>query len=780
MEDLKLISDYTNNIRTYSVHGSLGLIPELAEHFGINVLLGIWIGPDAEQNNVEIERCIEIANRSSNIRAVVIGNESIFRNDISIEQLIKHIQYVKSKTRLPVSCSEQWHIWAQYPELASHVDIISAHILPFWENIPRPHLHQSLTHRLELLKESFPSTPVILSEVGWPSGGTRINKIKANSTQQKTYLQKLIRELKHSHDSYYIIEAFDQTWKTEEGAVGTQWGIMTADRLPKFSFNTASSRDSIISQIKNTFIDSSFIRAHLKAALVLTGVIYSFLILGTGILSNPQYSVLSAVTTSFLVLLSTSISLFTEIHEWCEAAWSVNSRRMFLPVLSRDVERPTVSIHVPCCSEPPGMVIQTLNALKTLNYEKYEVLVIDNNTHDPALWKPVRDHCLALGQSFRFFHIEDLEGFKAGALNFALQHTHKDVEIIGVIDSDYCVDSRWLQMMTPHFSSASVALVQCPQDYSDRFESFFKSMCYSEYRGFFDIGMVIRNDHNAIIQHGTMTLVRRTVLDDLGWANWCICEDAELGLRIMQHGYSTVYTVQRCGKGLIPNNFTDFRKQRFRWAYGAVQILKHHRHVLCSSALSQLTPSQRYYFIAGWLPWISEGLNLLMTIFAIAWSLGIIASSSLAFPPALFSASFILVFFLKIIKMLHLYRDRVEVDLVDAFSAIVAGMSLYPTIAKAVIWSLMTKNLPFFRTPKNAASHGLLVAISEAREELFIMLMLWGAALGICFVQGLPSNDMRFWVAMLLVQSLPYLAALIMAFLSSRPKASAVEEPATA
>src|SRR4029450_6605460 len=82
-----------------------------------------------------------------------------------------------------------------------------------------------------------------------------------------------------------------------------------------------------------------------------------------------------------------------------------------------------------------------------------------------------------------------------------------------------------------------IAIVQAPQDYRDAQESFFKAMCYAEYRGFFSIGMVPRNERNAIIQHGTMTLVRRTALDDAGgWAEWCITEDAELGLRLFEHG----------------------------------------------------------------------------------------------------------------------------------------------------------------------------------------------------------------------------------------------------
>jgi hypothetical protein len=96
------------------------------------------------------------------------------------------------------------------------------------------------------------------------------------------------------------------------------------------------------------------------------------------------------------------------------------------------------------------------------------------------------------------------------------------------------------------------------------------------------------------------------------------------------------------------------------------------------------------------------------------------------------------------------------------------------------LYGFFTSSIPFFRTPKNADNHGFWVAISEAREEVFIMLLLWGAALGIFLVNGMPSNDMRFWVTMLLVQSLPYLAALIMAFLSSLPKPTAETETAPA
>ena len=96
-------------------------------------------------------------------------------------------------------------------------------------------------------------------------------------------------------------------------------------------------------------------------------------------------------------------------------------------------------------------------------------------------------------------------------------------------------------------------------------------------RGFFYIGMVTRNERNAIIQHGTMTMVRKSVLEEVGgWAEWCITEDAELGLRIFEKGYEALYIAKSYGRGVMPDTFIDFKKQRYRWAYGAVQIMRHH------------------------------------------------------------------------------------------------------------------------------------------------------------------------------------------------------------
>ncbi|MFT8230569.1 glycosyltransferase [Pseudomonas guariconensis] len=786
-QDLEQMSKLTDSIRIYTVEGTQADIPRLAEELGLRITLGIWISPDLERNEREIAKAIELANTSRSVVRVVVGNEALFRKEVTPEALIGYLDRVRAAVKVPVTTSEQWHIWKETPELAKHVDLIAAHILPYWEFVPMKDSLQFVLDRARELKHQFPRKPLLLSEVGWPSNGRMRGGADATQADQAIYLRTLVNTLNRRGYNYFVIEAYDQPWKaSDEGSVGAYWGVYNAARQQKFNFEgpvvaipqwrALAVASVVLAMIALTvlLIDGSALRQRGRTFLTFITFLCGSVLVWIAYDYSQQYSTWFSLTVGVLLALGALgvfIVLLTEAHELAEAVWIHKRRREFLPVQGDSAYRPKVSIHVPCYNEPPEMVKQTLDALAALDYPDYEVLVIDNNTKDPAVWEPLKAHCERLGERFRFFHVAPLAGFKGGALNYLIPHTAKDAEVIAVIDSDYCVDRNWLKHMVPHFADPKIAVVQSPQDYRDQHESAFKKLCYSEYKGFFHIGMVTRNDRDAIIQHGTMTMTRRSVLEELGWAEWCICEDAELGLRVFEKGLSAAYAHNSYGKGLMPDTFIDFKKQRFRWAYGAIQIIKHHAAALLRGKGSELTRGQRYHFLAGWLPWIADGMNIFFTVGALLWSAAMIIVPQRVDPPLMiFAIPPLALFFFKVGKIIFLYRRAVGVNLKDAFAAALAGLALSHTIAKAVLYGFFTSSMPFFRTPKNADSHGLLVAISEAREELFIMLLLWGAALGIYLVQGLPGADMRFWVAMLLVQSLLYLAALVMAMLSSLPK----------
>ncbi len=279
-------------------------------------------------------------------------------------------------------------------------------------------------------------------------------------------------------------------------------------------------------------------------------------------------------------------------------------RLLAAPPLSPAGHAPKVSIHIPAYREPPEMLKQTLDALARLDYPNFECVVVINNTPDPAMWRPVEEHCALLGERFKFVRADNLQGFKAGALRLAMVHTAADAEVIGVLDADYVVQPEWLKDLVPLFADPSVGLIQAPQDHRDDTRSVLHHAMNAEYAGFFDIGMVQRNEVNAIIVHGTMCLVRRTALEAAGgWSSDTICEDTDLGLTILELGWHAHYTNRRYGHGLLPDTYEAYKKQRDRWAYGGFQILKKHWRRFLPGA-SRLSREQKREFTLGWLNWL--------------------------------------------------------------------------------------------------------------------------------------------------------------------------------
>ena len=79
--------------------------------------------------------------------------------------------------------------------------------------------------------------------------------------------------------------------------------------------------------------------------------------------------------------------------------------------------------------------------------------------------------------------------------------------------------------------------MQTPQDYRDHQGDVFSESTYRGYKYFFEVSMPSRNERNAIIFAGTMGLIRKSVLEEIGgWDEWCITEDAEASLRILKKG----------------------------------------------------------------------------------------------------------------------------------------------------------------------------------------------------------------------------------------------------
>src|SRR6185437_4574205 len=556
--DMAQLSQLTGRIRTYTVSNGQDRVPEIARRHGLTVSLGLWISSDLEMNEKEIETGIKVAlaNRRT-VDRVIVGNEAILRGDVTVDQMNGYLKRIRAALpyRIKVTTAEPWSTWLLNPELGENVDIIFIHLLPYWEGISARDALPFLGRAYQHVVDEFPDKPITIGEAGWPSEGRTKKQAEASLANEAYFIRNFVKLAMEKGWDYYLIEAYDQPWKGgNEGAVGAYWGLFDANGTPKFPFmgmlrtfpewRTYASLAAAITLILGLLILGRMPRVRQPGYIVMGGLVA---VVTTGLLvlidaSTLEYiepadiAMIAAMTP--LVLLASTVIL-TEGVELASSLWRVERRRVLAAIPET---APRISIHVPCYNEPPDMVIDTLNAVARLDYENYEVIVLDNNTPDPAVWQPVQTHCEALGDRFRFFHYDNVKGFKAGALNIALELTDPFAQYVAVIDSDYQVDPSWLRRALPYFASPKVALVQGPQDYRDGAESIFKSMAFEEYRGFFQIGMVERNEHDAIIQHGTMTIVRKNALEEVnGWSTWSITEDTELGLKLFEAGYSAAY-----------------------------------------------------------------------------------------------------------------------------------------------------------------------------------------------------------------------------------------------
>ncbi|ANB14872.1 Cell wall endo-beta-1,3-glucanase [Sugiyamaella lignohabitans] len=248
--DVALLSQLTDRIRIYGTDCNQGaLILNAFQDLGLtnmSLSLGIWIDKSHESS---IRQLTEMEHLLSKyplhyFNSILVGNEVLFRGDLSTGELIRYIDYVQDYLRyinaghIPVGTSEIGSKWT--PELAKHVDIMAANIHPFFGGV-----HVSISAKWTydfLLQQVVPhihpeNATSIISEVGWPSGGGHIQGSVAGLSELQSFLDSWIcdpLDSTHKDIGWYWFEAIDQPWKerwnTPDSQWETQWGLFNADR----------------------------------------------------------------------------------------------------------------------------------------------------------------------------------------------------------------------------------------------------------------------------------------------------------------------------------------------------------------------------------------------------------------------------------------------------------------------------------------------------------------------------------------------------------------------
>jgi len=165
------------------------------------------------------------------------------------------------------------------------------------------------------------------------------------------------------------------------------------------------------------------VRAHLCwASSVFLFVVYLAFVLDWTFTSHLGAASTAGGLLLWILEVFAAVLACAYLWEICDALGREHWRRRITPSTpapAADRDLPFVSLHVPAHNEPPDMVIETLRSLLRIDYPRFEVILIDDNTDDKRLWRPVQDWCAR--HRVKFAHLSDWPGYKSGALNYALR-----------------------------------------------------------------------------------------------------------------------------------------------------------------------------------------------------------------------------------------------------------------------------------------------------------------------------------------------------------------------
>jgi cellulose synthase/poly-beta-1,6-N-acetylglucosamine synthase-like glycosyltransferase len=455
-------------------------------------------------------------------------------------------------------------------------------------------------------------------------------------------------------------------------------------------------------------------------------------------------------------------------RQWARSA----AERSFDPAA-----RPKVAFAVPVFNEPFEMVQQTILHLLRQDYPRshFLVAVLDDST-DRAAASRLATFCAEVGADY--VRRGDRRGYKAGALNHAARLLPPEVELLAIIDADYWVEPDFLKQTVGYFVDPALGFVQTPQDYRNVDESFLTRRYKRAEAYFYHAIMPSRNEQGAIIFCGTMGVLRRSALEQVGgFAEDQICEDAEVSVRLACAGWDSLYVDRTFGRGLMPAVFDAYKKQFHRWAFGNVRILLTRTGLILRSPM---TRRQKFDFLVSNLHWF-DGLfvttiALVLLYLGLGPLLGYNAATHHQQEMSLLALVPLFLLFDGLLRLHLVLRRAGRSRLRDAIAIQGMWFSIKFTNMRAATKCLLGFRTPFVRTPKDPGRRlGRVRAFFRALritklETLLGSSLLATAALNAQRLQQAPPPEWGAYLlpAWLALYALFFLCAPLYAYLSYR------------
>jgi glucan 1,3-beta-glucosidase len=232
---IQILKPYAKWVRSFSCIEGNEHIPRIASQNGMKTLVGAWLGNDSELNEREIEGLIALAKEGC-VDIAAVGNEVMYRNDLTEEQLINYINRVKEALpNIPVGYVDAYYEFSHRPNITEVCDVILTNCYPYWEGCPIEYSFNHMKSMFDSAKNAGNGKRVIITETGWPSQGGSLKGAFANHENAMKYFIDCQNWSKHSDVEMFYFSSFDESWKVgPEGEVGAYWGLWDKDEKLKY------------------------------------------------------------------------------------------------------------------------------------------------------------------------------------------------------------------------------------------------------------------------------------------------------------------------------------------------------------------------------------------------------------------------------------------------------------------------------------------------------------------------------------------------------------------
>lgn len=233
---MEILRPHTKWIRSFSCTEGNEYIPRIAKEFGMKTLVGAWLGNDPKVNEREIAGLLDLA-KEGLVDIAAVGNEVMYRNDMTEEQLIAFIQHVKDEigANIPVGYVDAYYEFSARPNITAVCDVILCNCYPYWEGASFEHSLQYIKQMYYQAKDAGNDKKVIITETGWPTKGEGLKgAIPSHESAQDYFINTQLWSADDQIPVFYF-SSFDESWKVgAEGEVGAHWGIWDKNEKLKF------------------------------------------------------------------------------------------------------------------------------------------------------------------------------------------------------------------------------------------------------------------------------------------------------------------------------------------------------------------------------------------------------------------------------------------------------------------------------------------------------------------------------------------------------------------